>query len=74
MKAFKLINNKDNTLNIKNLKPLFGIGVALLFIILGFYLIKEEDQLAITIGYANIVFWSGLILFALYKFITINKA
>lgn len=57
-----------------SLKPLFGIGGALLFILLGFYLIREEDQLAITIGYANIIFWSGIILFALYKFITRNKA
>ena len=60
-------------MNFNSLKPLFGIGSALLFILLGFYLIKEEDQLAITIGYANIVFWSGIILFTLYKFITRNK-
>lgn len=61
-------------MNFNNLRPLFGIGVALLFILLGFYLIEKEDQLAIIIGYANIIFWSGLILFALYKFITRKKA
>lgn len=56
-----------------NFKPLFGIGIALLFILLGFYLIEKEDQFAIIVGYVNIVFWSGMILFALYKFITKKK-
>ena len=55
-------------------KPLFGIGLALLFVLLGFYLIGKDSQLAIIVGYVNIVFWSGLILLALYKFITKKKA
>jgi len=55
-------------------KPLFGIGLALLFVLLGFYLIEKDSQLAIIVGYVNIVFWSGLILLALYKFITKKKA
>lgn len=57
-----------------NFRPLFAIGLALLFIALGFHLIEEEDQLSVTIGYANIIFWSCLILFALYKFLTKKKA
>lgn len=57
-----------------NFKPLFGIGIALLFIILGFYLIEKESELAIVAGYANIIFWSGLILLSIYKLITKKKA
>lgn len=51
----------------KNFKPLLGIGMALIFIVIGFYLISKGDQLSIIIGYANVIFWSGIILFAAYK-------
>lgn len=56
-----------------NFKPLFGVGAALLFIVLGFNLIEKEDQSTVIIGYVNIVFWLGVILFTLYKIITQNK-
>jgi hypothetical protein len=42
--------------------------IPILFIILGFYLIKKDNNIAVIIGYINILFWSALILFALYKF------
>lgn len=60
-------------MNLNNFRPLFGIGIAILFIFLGFYLIEKESQFAIIVGYVNIVFWSGIILFALYKFMTKKK-
>jgi|GEM_PF-6931466 len=61
-------------MNTNSFKPLFGVGIALLFVLLGSYLIEKDSQLAIVVGYVNIVFWSGLILLALYKFITKKKA
>lgn len=51
----------------KNFKPLLAVGIALIFIVIGFYLIALGDQLSLIIGYANIIFWSCLILFAAYK-------
>lgn len=51
----------------KNFKPLLGIGIALIFIVIGFYLIEKQDQLSVIIGYANIIFWSFIILFTAYK-------
>ena len=48
-------------------KLLFSFGIPLLFIILGFYLVKKENNLAVIVGYVNIFFWSALIVFALYK-------
>lgn len=51
----------------KNFKPVFGIAIALIFIVIGFYLIEKEDQLSVIIGYANVIFWSCMILFAVYK-------
>lgn len=61
-------------MNTNSFKPLLGIAIALLFIVLGFYLIEKESQLAIVVGYINIIFWSGLILLSLYKLITKKKA
>lgn len=48
-------------------KPIFGIAIAIIFIIIGFYLIGLGDQLSVIIGYANVIFWSSLLLFAAYK-------
>ncbi len=48
-------------------KLFYGIGIALLFILLGIYLIQKEDKLSIYIGYANIIFFAGLILLAIIK-------
>jgi len=53
----------------KNL-PLFGIGIAILFIILGINLISKEDEFTVIVGYANIVFFSGLIIFAFIKLLS----
>ncbi|WP_264521085.1 hypothetical protein [Flavobacterium sp. N1994] len=36
-------------------------------ILLGFNLIKKEDKIATIIGFANIFFWSALLLFTIYK-------
>ena len=53
-----------------NFKPLFGISIAILFIILGTHLIEKEDKFTVIVGYANIIFWSAMILFTLYKLAT----
>jgi hypothetical protein len=50
--------------------PLLGISIAILFIILGVYLISKDDRLAVIFGYANIVFFSGLIIFAIIKLLS----
>jgi hypothetical protein len=47
--------------------PLFGISIAILFIFLGIQLIQREDTFTVVVGYANIFFFAGLIIFALYK-------
>lgn len=51
-------------------KLIYGLLIAALFLLLGFHLIKKEDTFAIGVGYANIFFWSGLILFTFYKLAT----
>jgi len=51
----------------KNFKLLYAIAIAIMFIIVGFYLIQKEDQFAIVVGYSNICFWTILILFSFYK-------
>ncbi len=40
----------------KNFNPLFGIGIALIFIVIGIYLISKGDELSIIIGYTNVIF------------------
>lgn len=58
----------------KNFKPLLGIAFALAFIFLGYYLTQKESTFAINVGYISIVFWSAILLFAIYKKITTKKA
>jgi len=53
--------------------PLLGIAIAILFIILGVYLISKDDRLAVIVGYANIVFFSGLLIFTLIKLLSKKK-
>jgi hypothetical protein len=36
-------------------------------ILLGLNLIRKDDKIAIVIGFANIFFWSALLLFSIYK-------
>jgi FtsH-binding integral membrane protein len=55
----------------KNL-PLFGIVIAIFFIFLGINLIQKEDTFSVIVGYANVIVFSGLIIFALYKLLS-NK-
>jgi hypothetical protein len=54
-----------------NFSKLFNsFVIPILFIFLGFYLIKKENNIAVIVGYVNIIFWTALILFAQYKFFT----
>lgn len=54
-------------------KPLLGIVLACGFIALGFYLLQSNDTVYIILGYANIFFFGALLLFGLYKKLTIKK-
>ena len=58
----------------KNYKPLFGLGIALLFVVIGYYLTLKGDQTSQIIGYANMVFWSIFIVFVTYKLTTKEKS
>lgn len=53
--------------------PLLGIALAIGFIFIGIYLIQQEENYKVIFGYISIVFWSGLLLFSLYKKITTKK-
>lgn len=57
----------------KNTKPYFGFTIAISFLIMSFYLTKQEDNIAIIIGYIGMVWWGGLLLFAIFKKLTSNK-
>ena len=48
-------------------KLLFGLALAFGFMALGVYLAGSQNTLVRMLGYANIIFFSGLILFAFYK-------
>lgn len=50
--------------------PLLGIGIAILFIILGINLIQREDQFTVIVGYATVIFFSGLIIFTFIKLLS----
>lgn len=54
------------------IKHLMGIGIALFFVGLGIYLIQKEDQNAVVVGYANIIFFSGIIIYAVIKMLKKN--
>ncbi len=56
-----------------NFKPLLGIAFAIAFICIGYYLTQKESTFAINVGYVSIVFWSAILLFAIYKKITTTK-
>ena len=47
--------------------PLLGISIAILFIFLGINLIQRKDTFTVVVGYANLIFFSGLIISVLYK-------
>jgi hypothetical protein len=50
-----------------NFKPLLSISISILFVMLGIYLIQKEDQNAVIIGYANIIFFGFLILLSVLQ-------
>ncbi len=50
-----------------------GIGIALFFVGLGIYLIQKEDQNAVIIGYANIIFFSGIVIYSVIQMLKRNK-
>ena len=56
-----------------NFKPLFGFVLAVAFLFLGFYLIQQEENYKVIVGYVTIAFWSFFLLFAIYKKITTKK-
>ena len=56
-----------------NSKPLLGFVLAIGFLFLGFYLIQQEENYKVIFGYISIVFWSGLLLFTVYKKFTTKK-
>ena len=58
----------------KNYKPLFGLGIALLFVVIGYYLSLKGDETSQMIGYANMIFWSIFIVFVTYKLTTKEKS
>lgn len=53
-----------------NLKPLMGIAIAILFILVGASLINKPDIFRVIIGYACIVFFSGVIGLAVIKLLS----
>jgi len=57
----------------KTFKPLFGIILAIGFIYLGYYLTQKEEEYQVIFGYVTIVFWTILLLFALFKKLTQKK-
>jgi FtsH-binding integral membrane protein len=50
--------------------PLFGICIAILFIILGINLISKDDKFTVIVGYANIIVFSVLIIYAFIKLLS----
>ncbi len=57
----------------KNFKSFLGFAIAIGFIYLGYYLLSDENMLGVIIGYALIIFWGLLLLFALFKKLTTKK-
>ncbi len=57
----------------KNLKLFYAFCGPIGFILMGINLIMKEDSIVVIIGYVNIIFWSALLIFNLYKLATKNK-
>lgn len=64
----KTTDIKQHKMN--NLRPLFGISIAILFIIIGINLISKEDKFTVIVGYANIILFSVLIILAIIKLLS----
>ena len=56
-----------------NFKPLYGILLAIGFLVLGIYLIQQDEEYQVIVGYSTIAFWSIVLIFAIYKKITTKK-
>jgi len=55
-------------MNISNLfKGLNGLAGSLFFIGLGIFLLQKEDFLSTLIGWCNILFFGGLLIWIIYK-------
>lgn len=50
--------------------PFFAYIIPVFFIIMSFYLTQKESKFAIITGYIGMVWWSGLLFFAIYKKLT----
>ena len=48
-------------------KSILGRVLAGSFIVLGYYLTQKESTFTVIIGYISMVWWSSILLFALYK-------
>lgn len=56
------------------MKPLFGFGLSILFVLLGIYFVNTKDTLlAKIIGFACIIFFGGLMIWAIFKKIKQNR-
>jgi len=65
----------ENQTNMNYAKLMFPLVISAGFICLGFYLINKYDDFWPTaIGYANIIFFSGLIIFAIGKIVLNRKS
>ncbi len=56
-----------------NFKSFFGFAIAIGFLLLGFYLTNKEEEYQMIIGYVTLVFWSIVLIFAIFKKITNKK-
>lgn len=59
------MNNKIDTS-----KLVFPLIIAISFLLLGIHLVQKDTLLGTIIGYANIIFWSGMILFAGFRLLS----
>ncbi|WP_179320511.1 hypothetical protein [Winogradskyella helgolandensis] len=56
------------------MKHVFGFGISILFVLGGIYLVNTKDTfLAKTVGIACIVFFGGIMIWAIFKKINQNK-
>ena len=62
----------NNNKPINYTKLLLASAVGTGFICLGIHLVKTQTTIGLVIGYANILFWTAMFIFAIYKIIKIN--
>jgi hypothetical protein len=59
------MNNNIKTRSVT--RAIFAFGSMFGFIWMGFHIIRDGSTMALIIGYSNIIFFSGLLLFAAAK-------